>query len=97
MRWQVHRSRLGSRGLEGESSEGESSEIMFKVVIFHQKRISGKCLPAYTICFLSDLQKSGFSVLYFGKFRVKDFVEIPQMWHVLILRILIEGSCEDLI
>ena len=73
VRWQAHwgccepegpkglRASLGSRG-----PEGKSIWINFHVRTesrSHKKRISGRCLPAYTIYFLSGLQQSGSSDL----------------------------------
>ena len=51
-----------------------------EVFNFHQKRNLGMCLPAYTICFLSDLQKSGFSDWNSGTSRVKYFFEIKTVF-----------------
>ena len=69
VRWQAHRGCCEPEGPKGLrvslDSEGPRKSPMQLILMlglnpevfnFHQKRNLGMCLPAYTICFLSDLQ-----------------------------------------
>ena len=78
--WQAHRGFYESKG------KSILVGLIHEVFKFHQKRKSGRCLPAYTKCSLTYLQNSWYSDLDFGMYMyVKDKNEI--LWAAFISKI----------